>query len=60
MEASRVTGYAHALYHAHGDVAEAEAAQKARRFAEAGRANEAEDWRAVRIAIRQMRGALQS
>ncbi|WP_409197309.1 hypothetical protein [Jannaschia sp. W003] len=55
-----MTGYAHALYHAHGDVAEAEAAQKARRFAEAGRANEAEDWRAVRIAIRQMRGALQS
>ncbi|TMV08902.1 hypothetical protein FGK63_07220 [Ruegeria sediminis] len=56
MEATKVAEYARALYAAHGDKAEAEAAQKMRACEEAGNANEAKDWEAVRQAIRQIRG----
>lgn len=60
MELSRVTEYARALYDAHGDKAEAEAAKKAMQSEEAGEEGEAADWKAIRAAIREIRGANQS
>lgn len=60
METEMVTEYARALYSAHGDKAEAEAAQRARQLREAGNEKEARDWQAVRSAIRQMRGPNES
>jgi hypothetical protein len=59
METSKVAEYARALYEAHGDKAEAEAAQRAKRHEEAGDVKDAETWRAVRAAIREIRGAHQ-
>ncbi len=60
MEISKITEYARALYEAHGDKAEAEAAQKAAQHDAAGEAAEAETWRAVRRAIQEIRGAHES
>ena len=60
MEIAKITEYARALYDAHGDKAEAEAAQKAKQHEEAGEASEAETWRAVQDAIREIRGARES
>lgn len=57
MQTSKITEYAHALYAAHGDKAEAEAAQKARNFETKGDVATAETWRAVRRAIKELRGA---
>ncbi|WP_233491845.1 hypothetical protein [Nioella nitratireducens] len=48
--------YAHALYRAHGDDAEAEAAQKVLAAEGAGDKDEAEKWRAIRGHIRELRG----
>lgn len=59
METSKVAEYARALFEAHGDKAEAEAAQKAKHHEDAGEAKEAQVWRAVRAAIREIRGAHQ-
>ncbi len=59
MEISKVTEYARALYEAHGDKAEAEAAMKAKQHEEAGEEGEAADWNAIRAAIRGIRGANQ-
>ncbi|MGR3759925.1 hypothetical protein ACUXV3_07290 [Roseobacteraceae bacterium NS-SX3] len=56
MDAIKAAEYARALYSAHGDRAEAEAAQKMRACEEAGKASEAGDWEAVRRAIRALRG----
>jgi len=52
--------HAHALYRAHGDKAEAHAAQQARAAADAGKKVQADDWQKVRAAIRQIRGANQT
>jgi len=60
MEISRVTEFARALYDAHGDKAEAEAAKKAKEYEEAGEESDAADWNAIRAAIRTIRGANQS
>lgn len=60
MEFEKVTQYAHALFAAHGNMAEAEAAQKVKECEESGDADQAESWRAVRAVIREMRGARQS
>ena len=60
MEIAKITEYARALYNAHGDKAEAEAAQRAKQHEEAGETSEAETWRAVRRAIREIRGAHES
>ncbi|MBT8409603.1 MAG: hypothetical protein KJN93_08260 [Alphaproteobacteria bacterium] len=57
MKMSNITEYARALYDAHGNKAEAEAAQKAREFETAGDTKEAENWHAIRKAIRELRGA---
>lgn len=57
MQGKSVSDYARALYDAHGDKAEAEAAQKMRAAEEAGNVGEMEQWRAVREAVRSLRGA---
>ncbi|EAU48171.1 MULTISPECIES: hypothetical protein [Salipiger] len=59
MNAMQISEYAQSLYRAHGDRAEAEAAQKARTCEESGNTAQAEDWRAIQAAIRSRRGALQ-
>lgn len=56
MESTKIIEQAHALYTAHGDKAEAEAAQKAIKCEEAGNTEEAANWRKIRKAINQMRG----
>ncbi len=56
MESTKIIEQAHALYTAHGDKAEAEAAQKAKKCEEAGDMAEATNWRKIRKAINQMRG----
>lgn len=60
MEISKVAEYARALFDAHGNKAEAEAAQRAKRHEEAGEREEAENWRAIRAAISELRGAHES
>ncbi|NBD30876.1 hypothetical protein [Salibaculum griseiflavum] len=60
MQIEKIAQHARALYDAHGDKAEAEAAQKAKQHEEAGESEAAETWRAVQKAIRQLRGANES
>ncbi|MDA7963889.1 hypothetical protein [Ruegeria sp.] len=60
MDAVKTAQYARALYSAHGDRAEAEAAQKMRECEAAGKRQQAQDWQAVRRTIRQIRGPNQS
>ncbi|MEX3014951.1 hypothetical protein [Gymnodinialimonas hymeniacidonis] len=57
MLQSDITQYAHALYAAHGDKAEAEAAQKAR---DAQNTAESRKWDKIRLHIKEMRGAKQT
>lgn len=56
MDTADIAQYARALYEAHGDKAEAEAAQRAQAADAAGDADKAESWNKVRAAIRQLRG----
>ena len=51
----RITEHARALLDAHGDKAEAEAAQKAAASKQAGQDDEAKQWDEVRKAIHQLR-----
>ncbi len=60
MDPLKTAEYARALYAAHGDQAEAEAAKKMRDSEAAGHKQQAQDWQAVRQAIRQIRGPNQS
>lgn len=60
MEITKVIEIAHALYRAHGDQAEAEAARKEREYRDAGNEDEAAHWRKIRGSIRQVRGANES
>ena len=60
MNAIQTAEFARALYSAHGDKAEAEAAHKAQECVEVGKTEKAEEWQAVRRAIRSMRGPNQS
>lgn len=60
MEATQTAKIAHALYQAHGDKAELEAAQRENQFRDAGNEDEAENWRSIRGSIRRLRGANQS
>ena len=48
--------YARQLLEAHGEMAVVEAAQKARNFEEKGETEEAETWRHIEAALKQMRG----
>jgi hypothetical protein len=56
MGTSDLIQYAHALYNAHGDKAEAEAAQKALAEETSGNVDEAQKWRAIRGHIKELRG----
>lgn len=56
MDFTKVQHYAEQLYAAHGDKAEAEAAQKVAHFESEGDTEQAEVWRKIRAAVRQMRG----
>ena len=56
MEAIKVAEYAQALYAAHGDRAEAEAAHRANAALDAQKMDEAQNWKAVRASIRRLRG----
>jgi hypothetical protein len=56
MKTSEMMEYARALYDAHGDKAEAEAARKAAQHEEAGQSEDAAKWRRIEAAIREMRG----
>ncbi|MFL4470386.1 hypothetical protein ACERZ8_11045 [Tateyamaria armeniaca] len=60
MEATKIASYANALYAAHGDKAEAEAAQRANAALKEQKTGEAEAWQAVRGSIRRLRGPNQS
>ena len=59
MDGEKIVEYARALYSAHGDRAEAEVAQKVQDCEAAGKAGEAQDWKAIRTAIKEMRGPIQ-
>lgn len=59
MLGEKVAEYARALYEAHGDKAEAEAARKMTVAEEAGKAEEVDQWRKIREAVRALRGANQ-
>ena len=60
MDAIKAAEYARALLASHGGKAEAEAAQKLRECEEAGKTDEAANWRAIRQAITQLRGPRQA
>ncbi|MDG3042407.1 hypothetical protein [Roseicyclus marinus] len=56
MDHKDLVQYARSLYDAHGDKAEAEAAQKALAAREAGHAKDADKWGKIRTHIRELRG----
>ncbi len=56
MKITDVSVLAEQLLAAHGDKAEAEAAQHASAADQAGNADEAEQWRKVRAAVSSLRG----
>jgi hypothetical protein len=53
MNTQDIIQHAHALYRAHGDKAEVEAAQRAQ---SAQNPTEAEAWRKIRFKIKELRG----
>jgi hypothetical protein len=55
MQATQVIDYAQRLYKAHGDRAEYEAACRADECQQRGDAKEADVWKQVRLAIRELR-----
>lgn len=58
MDMNEIHDYARRLLEAHGDKAEAEAAQKAAECDQKGEKSQANDWRRIQAAISQMRGPL--
>lgn len=60
MDIIKATEIAQALYSAHGDKAEWEAAQRENQFKEEGNEDEAENWRSIRGHIRRLRGPNQA
>ncbi|RBI72675.1 hypothetical protein DQW77_10000 [Roseovarius sp. TE539] len=59
MDATKTTEYARALLSSRGGKAEAEAARRMQEATKAGKPDEAEDWRRIRLAISEMRGPRQ-
>ncbi|MBF9036625.1 hypothetical protein HKCCE2091_20510 [Rhodobacterales bacterium HKCCE2091] len=57
MDMSDIARHARALYDAHGDSAEAEAAKQAQRAKSFGDTATATEWQRIRSAIRELRGA---
>ena len=60
MQTVDVQDYARRLFEAHGDKAVAEAAQKARALEEQGKREDAEPWRRIEAALKEMLGPHQS
>ncbi len=60
MQMVDVQDYARRLYEAHGAKAVAEAAQKARALEDQGKAEDAEPWRRIESALKEMLGPHQS
>lgn len=56
MDMTEIHDYARRFIGAHGDKAELEAAQRATNCERQGDKGQAEDWRRVQAAIRQIRG----
>ena len=56
MDITKIQHHAEQLFAAHGNKAEAEAAQKAAHFDSEGDKDQAAIWRKIRVAINQMRG----
>jgi hypothetical protein len=56
MHAIDIQEHARKMRDAHGDKALAEAAQKARAFEQQGNSNEAQTWRRIEAALREMQG----
>jgi len=56
MDAIRTTEYARALLNSHGAKAHVEAARRMRECEQAGKTDEARDWKKIRIALSEMRG----
>jgi hypothetical protein len=59
MDAMKISEIAHALYGAHGDAAELEAARRENLSRAEGNTTEADHWRAIRGSIRSLKGANQ-
>ena len=60
MDMTSISQHALALYRAHGDRAEAEAARNRKLCEARGDTEEAEQWQAIRGAIRTLRGPHES
>ena len=60
MDPIQIIEHARQLFAAHGDKAEAEAAQKASAFDASGDSEQADIWRKIRAAIREMRPSHES
>jgi len=60
MDSLQIIEHARQLFAAHGDKAEAEAAQKASAFEADGDSEQAEVWKKIRTAIHEMRQGHQS
>ncbi|MGI9531437.1 hypothetical protein [Lutimonas sp.] len=60
MQTTEIIEHARKLLDAHGDKAEVEAAQNARKFKEKGDLEQADHWQKIRAAIHQMRGPNES
>ena len=56
MQAVEIQDHARKLMDAHGQKAVAEAAQKAKSFEDQGRKDDAQDWRRIETALKQMQG----
>lgn len=56
MDTKEIHDYARRFVGAHGDKAELEAAQKAAECERQGDKSQAEDWRRIQAAIKEMRG----
>ena len=59
MDMMKVSEYAQALYSAHGDKAELEAARHQKEQEASGNKDQAQVWLSIRSAIRQLKGANQ-
>jgi len=60
MDSLKIIEHARRLFAAHGDKAEAEAAQKASAFEADGDSEQAEVWQKIRAAVHEMRQGHQS
>jgi len=56
MQAMKIQEHARKLHEAHGDKAAAEAAQKAKACEQQGNMQEAQTWRRIEAALREMQG----